>query len=99
MADIKDAGSGVSSSSAKGVGKAADQGSELASGLISSLGNILETTLHAVGNVGVTAMMEASRVLTTTAVGIRQTVGSAMSGTAPDFVEQQKKEHEFRQSR
>ena len=75
------------------------RGSELASGFISSIGNILETTIHAVGNVGVTAMMEASRVLTTTAVGIRQTIGSAMSGTAPDFTEQQKKEHEFRQSR
>jgi hypothetical protein len=99
MADVKDAAPGVAATSGKSVGKAADQGSELAGGVISSIGNILETTLHAVGNVGVTAMMEASRVLTTTVVGIRQTFGSAMSGTAPDFAEQQKKEHEFRQSR
>jgi hypothetical protein len=99
MADIKDAASGVASTSAKSVGKAADRSGELASGFISSIGNVLETTIHAVGNVAVTAMMEASRVLTTTAVGIRQTVGSAMSGTAPDFAEQEKKEHEFRQSR
>jgi hypothetical protein len=99
MADIKDAASGVASTSAKSAGKAADRGSELAIGFISSIGNVLETTIHAVGNVGVTAMMEASRVLTTTAVGIRQTVGSAMSGAAPDFAEQEKKEHEFRQSR
>jgi hypothetical protein len=99
MADLKDAASGVASTSAKNAGKMADRGGEFATGLISAIGNVLETTVRAVGNVGVTTMMEATRVLTTTAVGIRQTIGSAMSGAAPDFAEQQKKEHEFRESR
>jgi hypothetical protein len=67
--------------------------------MISTVGNVLETTVRAVGNVGVTTMMEAARVLSTTALGIRQTIGSAMSGTAPDFAAQQRKEHEFRESR
>jgi hypothetical protein len=99
MADIKDATSGVASTAAKDVGKVAGNGGEFATGLISAVGNILETTVRAVGNVGVTTMMEAARVLSTTAVGIRQTVGSAMSGTAPDFAAQQKKENEYRESR
>lgn len=99
MADIKDTSSGMASTSAKDAGKITDRGGEFATGLVSAVGNVLETTVRAVGNVGVTAMMEATRVLTTTAVGIRQTIGSAMAGTAPDFAEQQKKEHEFRSSR
>jgi hypothetical protein len=77
----------------------ADTGGDFATGLIATVGDILETTVHAVGNVGVTTMMEATRVLSTTAVGLRQTVGSVMSGNAPDFAEMARKEHEFRQSR
>jgi hypothetical protein len=77
----------------------ADTGGEFATGLISTLGNVLETTVHAVGNIGVTTMMEATRVLSTTAVGVRQTLGSVMSGNAPDFAEMERKEHEYRQSR
>jgi hypothetical protein len=77
----------------------ADTGGEFATGLISAVGNMLETTVHAVGNIGVTTMMEATRVLSTTAVGVRQTLGSVMSGNAPDFAEMARKEHEFRQSR
>jgi phage-related protein len=98
MADVKDAGSGVASTAAKTSGRMADKGGELATGFISAVGSVLEDTVHAVGNVGVTTVMEATRVLTTTAVGIRQAIGSAISGTAPDFADQQRKEHEYRQS-
>jgi hypothetical protein len=106
MADTKDATTGRDttpgsrdagpSASSRNPGAIADRGGEFATGLVSAVGNVLESTVHAVGNVGVTAMMEAARVLSTTAVGIRQTIGSAMSGNAPDFIEQQRKEHEYR---
>lgn len=92
----RDASSSAAAISSKNPGAMTDRGGEFATGLISAVGNVLESTVHAVGNVGVTAMMEATRVLSTTAVGIRQTIGSAMSGNAPDFAEQQRKEHEFR---
>jgi hypothetical protein len=95
----RDATSGAASSSAKTSGKVVDKSGEFATGLISAVGNMLEATVHAVGNIGVTTMMEATRVLSTTAVGIRQTLGSVMSGDAPDFAETERKEQEFRQSR
>jgi hypothetical protein len=76
-----------------------ERGGEIATGLISSLGDRLETTVHTVGNLGVTTMMEATRVLSATAVGNRQTLGSAISGNAPDFAEMERKEHELRESR
>jgi len=74
-----------------------ERGGEYATGIIETVGDVLEDAVHAIGNVGVTTMREATRVLTTTALGIRQTVGSAVSGVRPDFGDE--KREDTRQSR
>jgi hypothetical protein len=84
MADVKDSPSGTSSASRAG-SRVTERGGEYATGIIETVGDVLEDAVHAIGNVGVTTMREATRVLTTTALGIRQTIGSAVSGVAPDF--------------
>jgi hypothetical protein len=95
----RESASAAASSSARTGARVADRGGEFATGLISAVGNMLETTVHKVGDVGVTTMMEAARVLTTTAVGIRQTLGSVVTGNPPDFAEMERKEQELRQTR
>ncbi len=108
MADVKDSPSGTSSTSrgssdvkdspsatsstARAGSRMTERGGEYATGFIETVGDVLEDTVHAIGNVGVTTMREATRVLTTTALGIRQTIGSAVTGVAPDFGDERRDE-------
>lgn len=72
---------------------------DVASGVVTGVADVLETTVHAAGNIGVTTMMELIRVLSTTVVGVRQTVGSVVTGITPDFADLHQKETDFRKSR
>jgi len=97
-------GDSASSSTASATGpvvgmanRTTQAGSDIATRFISSLGLVMESTVHAVGNVGVTAVTEASRVLTTTARGVRDTIGSVVTGESPNYAERIQQENQYRE--
>jgi hypothetical protein len=54
----------------------AQAGGDLASHMVRTVGGVLETTVEAAGNAGVTVVNKASRVL----VGIRNALGAVVTG-------------------